>query len=204
MRRVPAEVANKVKFPGWHLIGLYPDNDPGDVGAWLLHHNGEAMLLEVPEGLLLRDVEEALTATGTRLKYITASHHHEDHMDMQVWEELSYMYANLVQLIPPFTVSRPRSLYLGGELVYLIPCAKHSTSDIITVFRGVAMTGDIELGTLESVTDEVSMRVREHNFKRAAKFFADKGGYQVNTIVSAHVNDIRTDVDWPALFSYQA
>jgi hypothetical protein len=33
-----------------HLIGAYPDGDPGDVGSWLLAHAGEALLLEVPRG----------------------------------------------------------------------------------------------------------------------------------------------------------
>ena len=38
-------------FEGWHLIGAFPDNEPDDVGSWLLVNNGQALLLEVPEGL---------------------------------------------------------------------------------------------------------------------------------------------------------
>lgn len=34
-------------FPGGNLIAAYPDHEPGDVGRWLLAHNGEALLLEI-------------------------------------------------------------------------------------------------------------------------------------------------------------
>jgi hypothetical protein len=37
---------NLPHWEGWHLIGRYES----DVGSWLLHHKGEALLLEVPEG----------------------------------------------------------------------------------------------------------------------------------------------------------
>ena len=61
------------------------------------------------------------------------------------------------------------------------------------------MTGDIELGTLDSVTKEVPMKRRKQSFENAARFFDDMD-YQVHTVISAHVNDIRTNVDWPKLF----
>ncbi len=47
-------------FEGWHLLGAFPNGEPDDVGSWLLVHNGEALLLEIPEGLTVRDVACAL------------------------------------------------------------------------------------------------------------------------------------------------
>ena len=68
-----------------------------------------------------------------------------------------------------------------------------------TVFRGVAMTGDIELGTLDSVNDEVPMVVRKRSMRRLLGF-PGRSGYQVHTIISAHLNDLRRNVDWRNLF----
>jgi hypothetical protein len=64
-------VSPSVKLPhfdGWHLIGAFPDNEPDDVGSWLLVHNGEALLLEVPEGLRVRDVRDAVGRLGVTLR----------------------------------------------------------------------------------------------------------------------------------------
>jgi hypothetical protein len=67
---------NLPRFEGWHLIGAFPDHEPGDVGSWLLMDDGEAMLLKVPEGLTVADVRQALAETGTTLRYVAASHDH--------------------------------------------------------------------------------------------------------------------------------
>jgi hypothetical protein len=61
-------------WPGWHLIGAYPDHEPGDVGSWILHDGGEALLLEVPEGLTVADVRDALERlVNSRLRFVAAS-----------------------------------------------------------------------------------------------------------------------------------
>jgi hypothetical protein len=73
---------------------------------------------------------------------------------------------------------------------------------VVTIFRGVAMTGDIELGTLESVTDEVPMRNRKQSMNRLREF-PDRTGYHVHSIVSAHLDDVRVGVNWPDLFEFQ-
>lgn len=51
---------NIPRWPGWHLIGRFPDGDPDGVGSWLLHHRGEALLLEVPPGSTCKAVQGAL------------------------------------------------------------------------------------------------------------------------------------------------
>ena len=75
-------------WPGWQLIGRYPEGDPDGVGSWLLTSGGEAMLLELPPGLTADDVRQALIRFGTTLRYITASHTHGDHLDPDVWAEM--------------------------------------------------------------------------------------------------------------------
>ena len=90
-------------------------------------------------------------------------------------------------------------IHLGGESVWLIKAPKHSPSDTIVVFRGVAMTGDIELGTVDSANREVSSDVKAASMK-FLRSFQDRTGYYVHTVISAHLNDFRQGVDWPLLF----
>ena len=37
-------------FPAWLLLGQYPQGDDDGVGSWILHHGGEAALLELHAG----------------------------------------------------------------------------------------------------------------------------------------------------------
>jgi hypothetical protein len=62
------------------------------------------------------------------------------------------------------------------------------------------MTGDIETGMLESVTDEVPLATRRRSMRRLREF-PERAGYRVHTTVSAHLNSVRQAVDWPALFT---
>jgi len=190
---------NLPQWEGWHLIGAYPDHDPGDVGSWLLHHAGESLLLEVPEGLPVADVRDAVRRLGVSLRYITASHDHEDHLDVDVWAALGEAFPG-AERIHPSAVKGDRPLFIGGESLWLVKGPKHSTCDVVTVFRGVAMTGDIELGILESVNEEVPLRTKRASMKRLLGF-PDRTGYHVHSIVSAHLNDVRTDIDWSSLFT---
>ncbi len=92
---------------------------------------------------------------------------------------------------------------LGGEQLWLCRAPKHSPSDTVTIFRGVAMTGDIELGTLDSVNEEVSSSTKAASMDYL-RGFEDRTGYYVHTIVSAHLNDFRQGVNWPLLFEVGA
>jgi hypothetical protein len=188
-------------WDGWHLIGAFPDNAPDDVGSWLLVHGGEAMLLEVPPGLSAGDVRAALDRVGATLLFATASHDHEDHLDPDAWEALLNAFPK-VEFIHPSTVSGDRLLHVGGEPLWLVKAPKHSANDVVTVFRGVAMTGDIELGMLGSVNNEVPWPTKVRSMDRLRRF-QDRAGYRVHTTVSAHLNDVRTNANWPDLFSYE-
>lgn len=147
-------------FEGWHLIGQFPDDDSDGVGSWLLLNDGEALLLEVPEGLTVGAVESALESTETTLRYFTASHEHWDHLDTDVWNSLVKAFPD-AEFLHPKTVRGDHLLYVGDEPLWLIKSPKHSPCDFVTVWRGVAMTGDIELGMLASVNKEVPLRTKK-------------------------------------------
>jgi hypothetical protein len=186
-------------FPGWHLIGQFPKDCP-DVGSWLLTDSGEAMLLEVPEEIAVADVKAALTEKGCHLRYVTASHDHWDHLDRNSWGYLAEAFPR-ARFIHPASVRGDRWLQVGNETVWLVAAPKHSLYDVVTVFRGVAMTGDIETGTLDSVSKEVPMRVRRRSMDRL-RVFPDRCGYHVHSTVSAHLTSVLQGVDWQRLFKY--
>ena len=186
---------NLPHWDGWHLIGRYDS----DVGSWLLHHGDEAMLLEVPEGLTVADVQAVVDRLGVKLRYVTASHSHWDHLDEDVWAALKDAFPHAL-FIHPALVRWNGRVFVGGEPVWLIKAPKHSEDDVVTVFRGVAMVGDVELGMLESVNDEVPERTRAASMRYLAGF-EDRVGYHVHTTVSAHLNDVRQGICWRDLFT---
>jgi hypothetical protein len=192
---------NLPHFEGWHLIGAFPDHEPDDVGSWLLVHDGEALLLEVPPGVTPEIVSEALDELGATLRFVTASHEHDDHLDEDAWGALFSAFPG-AKFIRPDNVKGDRLIRLGGEPVWLVKAPKHSSTDVVTVFRGVAMTGDVELGMLESVNDEVPAATRRRSMRRLGEF-QDRADYHVHSIVSAHLNDVRVAIHWPDLFSYE-
>jgi hydroxyacylglutathione hydrolase len=186
--------------PGWHLLGVFPDHEPDGVGSWILHNDGEALLLEVPPGLTVDDVAYALAALGVGLRYVTASHLHEDHLDVDCWNKLQEAFAGTHFMRPTETkVGADILINLGGEPLWLLKAPKHSPSDTIAVFRGVAMTGDLELGTLASVNEEVPPATKAASMAYL-KGFEERTGYRVHTIFSAHLNDFRQGVNWRSLF----
>ena len=186
-------------FPGWHLIGQYES----DVGSWLLHHEGKAMLLEIPEGLTPRDVRESTERLRVKLRYITTSHDHMDHLDIEALKRIRLEHLS-AYTIPPdgfYLPNRSREFthYLGMEPMWFIPAPKHSERDTVIIFRGVAMTGDIELNTLDSVNDEVSLERRRESMSYLGGF-EKRNNYHVHSIVSAHLNDVRTNINFSDLF----
>ena len=187
--------------PGWRLLGAFPDQEPDDVGSWILHDDGEALLLEVPPGLTAEAVAQGLKSVGAGLRYVTTSHLHEDHFDVDGWNQLQESFAGTHFMRPTETkVGSDIMIKLGSEPLWLLKAPKHSPSDTITVFRGVAMTGDIELETLDSVNDEVARATKEASLAYL-RGFEERTGYHVHTIVSAHLNDFRQGVNWQSLFT---
>jgi hypothetical protein len=191
-------------LPGWYFLGQYPDHEPGDVGSWLLNNNGEAMLLEVPPGLTVDIVRAGLSSIGSpRLKYGFASHHHFDHLDAELWVELAYAFPDTVFICPGELSKGDHCLSIGGEPCWLIKAPKHSITDTVTVFRGAALTADIELRQLKSVNREVrkAEKMQSMDWLRG---FQRRRGYHVHATTAAHVRDycVRRNVDWESLFTY--
>jgi hydroxyacylglutathione hydrolase len=194
-------MATLPNLPGWHLLGAFPEGDPDGVGAWLLHSEGEAMLLEIPPGLIVDDVSAGLKSIRSGLRYVTASHLHGDHLDINCWNELQEAFHG-THFIRPIesNVGSDILMNLGGEPLWFIKAPKHSPSDTVVVFRGVAMMGDIELETLDSVNGEIS-RVARAASMDYLRGFESRTGYKVHMTVSAHLNDFREWVDWKSLFA---
>jgi hypothetical protein len=185
-------------LPGWHFLGVF--YEPGFPGSWLLHHRGEAMLLELPPELPVGVVRKGLAAIDAELRFVTASHSHEDHLDPEVWNKMVDAYPD-AHFLSPDEIEEDTCIELAGEPLWLIQAPKHSPDDVVTVFRGVAMTGDIELGTLRSVNREVPRKTKAASMDHL-RGFEDRTGYHVHSAFSAHMNSFRQNVDWPALFTY--
>ena len=188
---------NLPHWEGWHLIGVYES----DVGSWLLHNDGEALLLEIPEGLTVQDVKDAVKHLNAKLRYVTASHDHWDHLERDVWGDLAAAFPK-ARFVHPASIRGDCQLRLGGETVWLMAAPKHSLADVVTVFRGVAMTGDIELRTLDSVSNEVPLATRRKSMRRL-RGFEERAGYHVHSVFSAHLDSVRVGVNWPDLFQFQ-
>ncbi len=186
-------------FEGWTLLGAFPDGAPDDVGSWLLAHNGDALLLELPPGLTAGVVRAGLSRVGATLRFVTASHDHEDHLDPEAWDALIEAFPD-AEFLGPAEVEGDHLLRVGGEALWLVKAPKHSATDVVTVFRGVAMTGDIELGGLASVNREVPAKTKRKSMAYL-RGFCDRTGYAVHSTVSAHLNDVRQSVRWPDLFA---
>jgi hydroxyacylglutathione hydrolase len=189
----------KLALPsGWVLLGQYPLGDPDGVGSWILHHNGEAALLELPpDEALIENAVEVVSSLNLRVKFIFVSHDHEDHFDRLLLRSLRNhpAFESARWMAPKPRETGVTGLSLGGEPLWLVHAPKHSLTDTVTIFRGFAMAGDIELGTLESVNREVGKNMREESLSFLAAF-ERQHNYRVRGLVSAHLNDFRQDIRW--------
>ena len=186
---------------GWILLGQYPVGDPDGVGSWILHKDGEAALLELPPDLqLIEDAVRAADQHALRVKYVFVSHHHWDHFDPSVRNALLKQpaFSAAVWLKPQTYRQSTRRLDLAGEPLFLVNAPKHSPSDCVTIFRGRAMTGDIELGQVASVNHEVPKATKRESLEYLADF-EQANGYRIHSLVSAHLNDFRPVSDWRAV-----
>jgi glyoxylase-like metal-dependent hydrolase (beta-lactamase superfamily II) len=186
-------------IPGWIPLGQYPVGDSDGVGSWILHHDGEAALLELPpDAQLIEDAAAVVASLGARVRFIFVSHDHEDHFNSEVLRQLrKHPVFTSAKWLPPATNAPDATcLDLSGEPLWRIPAPKHSRTDRVTVFRGFAMTGDIELGTLDSVDREVPLKVKRKSLALLASFEREHR-YQITGLISAHLNDFRQNINWP-------
>jgi len=159
------------------------------------------MLLELPPEMPVEAVDQGLNALGSPdLRCVTASHSHEDHLDVDVWNAMIDAYPD-AEYLSPDELEGDTRLELGEEPVWLIKAPKHSPDDVVTVFRGVAMTGDIETTKLDSNLREVPVEQRRASMDYL-RDFPRRSEYHIHTKFSAHLNSLHRNVDWNHQFSY--
>ncbi|MBY0461526.1 MAG: hypothetical protein K2V38_29775 [Gemmataceae bacterium] len=202
-------------FDGVYLAGRY---NWLQTGVWLLAHNGEAAVLELPPTSLVgvsagpnpaADAREAARALGAEVKYLLCTHAHHDHFSTRTLDAMRRAFPRArVTLQSGFrqVVDGPEVTYfdsqlalaLGGEPLHLIHAPKHSWTDTVVVFRGSACTGDWELNTIRTVNERVPVETRLASCARLAEF-AWRANYHIHRVYSVHANDRREGVDWFAL-----
>lgn len=205
-------------FDGVYLVGRY---NYLQTGVWLLAHNGEAAVLEVPPTSLVgsgfsadptADVANAARELGVAVTHILCTHTHHDHFSATTFSQMRerFPYAEPV-LYRGFRTSAgdddairyfdsEATLFIGGEPLHLLHMPKHSLTDTFVIFRGAACTGDWELNTIRTVNERVPVETRFRSCERAIEFVRGLN-YRVHSVYSVHANDRRTGVDFEALMA---
>jgi hydroxyacylglutathione hydrolase len=206
-------------FDGVFLVGRF---NPLKTGCWLLVHNDQAAVLEMPpsgwgEPTPADAVKAALAAwPGVRVTHLLCTHAHYDHFAAPTFHALRAAFPDAEPCLHVgfrrhlgngygvryFTTDL--HLTIGGEPLFLVHAPKHSLTDTMVVFRGAACTGDWELGMLRSVHDWAGWGVPTE--KKLASIdrmerWPIENNYHIHRVYSVHANDRREGVDFPALMA---
>lgn len=205
-------------FDGVHLVGRYTWVQ---TGMWLLVHGGEAALLELPPASFgandrgpdpAADAARAARELGVQVKFILCTHAHYDHFSENTFGAVRAHFPQAEPVLQRGFGERlgdtpnvryfddGARLHLGGEPLHLVHAPKHSHTDTMVIFRGAACTGDWELNTVRTVNERVPVATRLASCERMVAF-ARHTGYHVHRVYSAHANDRREPVDFPALMA---
>lgn len=207
-------------FDGIYLVGQF---NWFRTGCWLLVHNGEAAVLELPpsgrkELPPLEAVCQAVRYLSIKtVKYLLCTHAHYDHFSNRTLRELRAAFPEAQTCLQAeFRRHMGKSdginyfddslaLNLGGEPLYLVHAPKHSRTDTFVIFRGIACTGDWELGTIRSVHDwtRIWTVARERKLDSIARMelFPAAQNYRIHATFSVHANDKREHVDFANLIA---
>lgn len=202
-------------FDGIYLLGQF---NWFRTGCWLLVHQGEAAILEMPPtyffeptpAQIAQDVISKLAIQS--VKYLLCTHNHWDHFSRKTYRSLcaafpeaqTHLHIGFQKGLRNEKDIRyfrdVQQLDLSGEPLYLVHAPKHSHSDTMVIFRGVICTGDWELGTIRSVHDwtrfwVVSEQQKLNSIKKMEKFQSDFN-YGIHRVFSVHANDKREDVNF--------
>lgn len=207
-------------FDGIYLVGQF---NWFRTGCWLLVHQGEGAILEMPPSSLTgpgpadlaREAVAELSVAS--VKYLLCSHSHLDHFSKRTYRKMHIAFPDAR---PCFQRGFRRSLAkeegtcffddmlsldLGGEPLFLVHAPKHSHTDTMVIFRGVACTGDWELGTIRSVHDWTRLwavpRARKLESIARMERFPVEHNYCIHQTFSVHANDKREGVDFPSLMA---
>lgn len=205
-------------FDGVYLVGRY---NYLETGVWLLAHNGEAAVLELPPTSLIgigfgadpaADAANAARELGVSVKYLLCTHTHHDHFSTKTFRQMRERFPGAEPVfqsgfrkvtddVPAVRYfDEHELLFIGGEPLHLLHAPKHSATDTFVIFRGAACTGDWELGTLRTVNERVPVEMRLRSCDRVIDFVRNSG-YHMHRVYSVHANDRREGVDFGALIA---
>lgn len=210
----PIAILDPSRLPvwqGWQLLGCYPSGQLGDVGSWILYNNGEALLLETPQGIDTKHLVKEILRLKCTLKVVTTSNARPDHCSRCGWAAVRKAFPKVQYMRPNGNACTGRAGYgltdhllmLGGEPCWIISAPKHSRTDQVVVFQGVAHVGAIELGTLDTLNSRmipVSLPHRQQSMAWLQQF-PQRASYTVHSVVSSRLNDLRQNVVWEDLFT---
>jgi glyoxylase-like metal-dependent hydrolase (beta-lactamase superfamily II) len=196
-------------------VFLFNRHQEFGTGCWLLVHNREAALLELPPYVSSADspvvaAKQAVAELGVRVKYLLCTHPHGDHFCNKTLTEMREAFPQATAILQNGFRSHVRhpegiqwfddemSLELSGEPLFLVHAPKHNATDTLIVFRGAICTGDWELNTLRTVNEQVPVEERRQSIQKMIDF-ARKHNYHIHRSFSVHANDRRHDVDFTHL-----
>lgn len=189
--------------------------------CWVLHHGGEAALVEMPPHEPRERPPEAVAAGYLRRhklkpKYAFLSHAHWDHSSAFGRFRQAFPRTRFVghrALAEDGTLWRvlggldPRRAFdevfegpmwsgdLGGEPLHVLYAPKHSWSDHLIIFRGAMITGDWYLRDLRDCNSLVHPHEKIRSIERAQHLVGSMG-YHVHMLFSAHGNHLFYQVDF--------
>ena len=196
---------------GWCLVGRFCSLD---CGCWVITHKGEAVILETPpmeDGLIdpAQETAAVLASIHARPKLLTYTHNHWDHtLGYKLFHKVFHNVPTLVHR--SFSQGRWKGPYdeiwdgesktisIGGEALILFPAPKHSLTDQILIFRGVAMMGDWAMGPHPDFDQSVPVREKLYSLARLKSFLL-RNQYEIHTTLSVHGNELRRGVDFIAM-----
>lgn len=206
-------------FDGVFLVGRF---NPFRTGCWLLVHNGEAAVLEMPpsgpgEPTPAEAVRAALShCPGVKVTHLLCTHAHADHFATSTFHALRTAFPDAEPCLHVGFRRKAGAEYgvryftgelrlaIGGEPLFLVHAPKHSDTDTMVIFRGSVCTGDWELGMLRSVYDWAGWGVpTEKKLESIARmeWWPGEHNYVIHRVYSVHANDRREGVDFPALMA---
>ncbi|MDQ4076623.1 MAG: MBL fold metallo-hydrolase [Chloroflexota bacterium] len=201
---------------GIYLLGQYNNLR---TGCWLLTHGQSGVILELPpygaqQTSPVTDARLAVRDLGIDTKYLLCSHLHGDHVSAHTANEFRRAFPHAQMVLqrgfqgylrdgPTRYFDDDASLSLDGEPLFLIHAPKHSWTDTIVIFRGVAIMGDWELNTIRSVHDghgrySVPDSRKLESIEKLIEF-PRRHTYNIHKVFSVHANDKREDVDFAQL-----
>jgi hydroxyacylglutathione hydrolase len=187
---------------------------PCSVGCWVLHHGGEAAILEMPPSRARRRppwsaARAFLRRHDLRPKFMLTSHVHWDHLGgypgfRRTFPRVPFLahesFLRHVRFPPGDHVmtGSETTLDLGGEPLIVLHAPKHSPTDLLVIFRGTVATGDWSLGRAPDCNGLVPKPTKVAAMTHARDTL-HRRGYGVHTAFSAHANETRRGIDFAGL-----